>query len=243
MTENEKKKMYIVLISIASIFISFIFLYISFLLSGVSIFDYKEDKQKESIDIYNMNLQQDIGISGSDYNDRDLYSDEQFEIDKKEFVSWIKASRYDLISGKARHILASYRFNDAKLSSISKLEQIEGFDKEETSSDQRIILVSGIQDIELYLQLFMKLSRFEQAQLIEFDNVKMVPYLNYDNITVEKKNCGIHDPEYSIINKNEFYQVTLESNGFSLIVKLIRDNSLKIFYVDNIDGTMESYKY
>lgn len=199
------------------------------------------DEEETTVDIYQIKLEQYLGVGGSDYENRPLYTDEQFEADQRNIVQAITAKRFDTISDLANSILAKYQFNDDKLATLSALELAYVFDEEfTTNSSERTSMVSKIQDPILYVRFFLLLSLDEQRSLLRYSGVNILPSFSYDTIEIEEIQMSMSDPMYPKLKIETYYRLTLTYSGHCYYVDMIKTGYCSIFRIDNEIGSMQT---
>jgi hypothetical protein len=201
----------------------------------------KEEPESE-IDVYDVILQDELGINATDYESRPLYTKEMFESDKRRFMQDLEQDRYDLVESYAKEIFANYKFNDDSLSIISALRNATKMDFEEYDKEDRVIWLSNISDIEMYLLLFMKLPYVEQSLNVKYPNVNILPALEYNSMEI------IHHEsanEYSknIIGYRPFYEIILKARNKNILIYMTCDKSCEIFYINNDQHNMNGMTY
>ena len=240
---GEKRIQIIVIcIIIAFVSIAFVSLYSLHLLNDVN---WSPEEPSSGVDVFKQQWEYELGITAPDYESRPLYTNEIYENDKLQIVKNIKNDRFDFIATKAKDILASYKFDDDKLSTITVLAKCTVFDPDNPgTSEDKISLVSSIKDPELYILFFTTLSTAEQRMLITYEEVNTLPGFRYDTISVTKKKMDRLDPLSKIIGTSEYYDVELTYYGTKFYVYLVQDGtSLQIFYINNETHDMNGFKY
>ena len=197
-----------------------------------------------AIDIYDQNLQYDLGVSGDGYEKRDVYTNDLYYNDLIQIKKNIQNKNFDFVADKAKNILAKYKFEDEKLSTMTALAKADIFDeKSETSSLDKIIMISSLKDPELYMWFFMILNPSEQNMLIEYKNVQCLPGYNYTDISVEMKSSGSDPIAVSRIGYQSFYIVTMVYKTQTIKVYMLSQPNFKIFYINNVQGTLDGNTY
>lgn len=240
---GEKRIQIIVIcIIIAFVSIAFVSLYSLYLLNNVN---WNPEEPSSGVDLFKQQWEYELGISADNYESRPLYTNEIYENDKIQIIKNIKNNRFDFIAIKAKDILATYQFDDDKLSTITVLEKCEIFDPDNSgTSDDKIALVSSIKDPELYVLFFTTLTTEEQRTLITYEDVNTLPGFRYDTISVTNKKMDRLDPLSKIIGTREYYNVELIYYGTKFYVYLVQDGtSLQIFYINNENHDMNGFKY
>ena len=201
-------------------------------------------EEKPAIDIYDQELDYDMGIAGSDYNERELYTDDHFISDKNNIIKNIDRQSYDVIDERISQLTAKYQFEGNHMSTITALERIMAFDPEEPgTTEDRLLVMSGIKDPEIYMHLFVQLGPYEQAMLIRHENVNILPAHTYTQITCEEKTCTINDKFYTIIGPTNYYELHLTYLYYDIVVCIVDTGSLQIFDINNTLGTLDTLKY
>lgn len=245
----KRKQIIITCIIIAFISIALVSVYSIHLINNAF---WMEPEKEDAIDIYDQKLQYDLGIAGDNYESRDLYTGEIYENDKIQIIKNIKEDRYDFVASKAKDILASYKFDDDKLSTITSLENIEIFEPidEEYNEEnpnhisyEKISVLARVMDPEIYILLFMKLNVEEQRVLIEFDNVQMLPGFEYTDIIVTTEHMNFTDELSKVIGTKDYYKIELVYKKIKHYVYIVQEGSLKIFYINNETHDMNGFTY
>ncbi len=205
---------------------------------------WEKDEAPHAIDMYNQKLQYDMGISADNYESRELYTDEEYENDKIQIIKNIRNGRFDFVAIKAKDLLASYKFDDNKLTTITTLKECEVFDLENGgTTDEKITILTGIMDPELYILFFMLLDVEEQRILIDYENVQMLPGFEYDTINVTECYNSYTDQFTKIIGTTNYYKIELIYRNVKHYVYMVEDRSLKIFYINNENNNMNGFTY
>ena len=197
-------------------------------------------------DVYQDKLDQ--GVGAGDYEERELYTDEHYEVDKEIFINYFENELYDMASEHATVLLASYKFNDDKLSTISAIEKMNIFEKDKDdnwlcTTEERINIYTQIHDIDIYMYFFINIPISEQAMLIYRNDVNMLPGFKWESITWEVKTGMRDDVGYQAIGTREYYNVKLTYKNNCYYAKVIIHPSLEIVCITNEDGTMDGIKY
>ena len=149
-----------------------------------------------------------------------------------------------MIYEKIEQITAKYKFEGDLMSTIIALERIMAFDLEEPgTTEDRLLLMSGIKDPEIYMHLFLKLTPQEQAMLISYEDVNVLPAYSYSSIISEEKECTIDNEYYHIIGSTKYYEVRLTYLGYELFVCMVDKGSLQIFDINNASKTLNGNTY
>jgi hypothetical protein len=241
--KDPKLKLILIVVGIAIACITCAGLYSAYLISS-RIWEDPKDYKDDVVDVYDMEVDHDMGIAGKDYENKPVYTDDRYYADMVNIIKNVKVKRYDLVVDFVEDILAKYQFNDDKLQTLSTLTGIYVLgDNYESVQEERIMFVSSIKDPELYITLFLSLSFQDQQMLITYSGVNILPSFNYDEITYEKKTSTPHSYAYGIIGSKEYYEVTLVYKGTKYYVYLIDKGGLQIFYVNNETHNMKSNTY
>ena len=240
---GEKRIQIIVIcIIIAFVSIAFVSLYSLYLLNDVN---WNLQEESSGVDLFKQQWDYELGISAKDYETRPLYTNDIYENDKIQIRKNIKNNNFDFVAIKAKDILASYKFDNDILSTITVLEKCEIFDPENPgTSEDKIALVSSIKDPELYVLFFSILTTTEQRSLITYENVNTLPGFKYDTISVTNKKMDRLDTLSKIIGTREYYDVELTYYGTKFYVYIVQDGtSLQIFYINNENHDMNGFTY
>ena len=240
----DTKKQYIIfaVIMIALAAFGFVMIYSLLLVeSGIG----SREEPKPVIDEYDQEFEFDIGIAGDGYNERPIYTKEQYEADRKQIIKNIRRGSYDFVLDKAQQLLAKYQFSDLELlKNILALEDILIFAPDsESSTEDKIIAISSFNDPEIYMHLFLTLSLSEQSMLITKDNINAIPKYDYTDISFEKTSTVFGDILFDEVGSCEYYKFTLTCKYTKIVVCMKYEHSLEIFYVNNIEGTLNGTKY
>lgn len=186
----------------------------------------------------------DLGIAADDYQERELYTDDMYEIDRKLFINHIKNGNFDLVVETAKLRTQKYRFNSEHLSTINTLTQayIWNDDSEAETSD-RTMFVTAMSDPELYVLFFMLLKPEEQAQLIRYPKVNRLPGWSYEITDVSKEQVNHYKYNQISIDHSECYKVTLRYKQEEIIIRMIYSGCFYIFDINNATGTYNSITY
>lgn len=245
----KRKQIIITCIVIAFISIALVSIYSIHLINKAF---WMEPEKEDAIDMYDQKLQYDLGIAGDNYENRNLYTDEIYENDRIQIIKNLKDKRYDFVASKAKDILASYKFDDDKLSTITSLENVEIFEPideeydEETFksiSYEKVSVLTKIMDPEIYMLLFMQLNTEEQRTLISFENVQMLPGFDYTDIVVTNEHMKFTDELSKVIGTKDYYKIELTYKKMKHYVYIINEGSLKIFYINNETHDMNGFTY
>ena len=234
-----KVRLYLWIGILVSVIVACSALYTIYLINRSGMVDW--DKEESTVDIYQIKLEQYLGVGGSNYEERPLYTDEQFEADQRNIVQALAANRFDSISDLANSVLAKYKFDDDKIATWSALESAYIFDEEyQASSEGKISLVAKIQDPILYIRFFLLLSLDEQRSLIQYDSVNILPSFTYDTIVIDEVEMTMSDPMYSIIKSESYYRLTLTYAGHNYYIDMINNGYCSIFRINNETGSMNT---
>ena len=187
---------------------------------------------------------EDIGVADEEYAERELYTNEMYEVDKKTFLYQIKTKNFDLLTNLAEMRTSKYQFSAEHLSTMDTLSRAYIFneDSEATSSD-RVMFVTGLSDPEIYILFFMMLSPSEQAQMIMYQNVNRLPGWPYEITEVTKEKINHYKYSQISIEHQECYKITMKYRQEEIIVRMIYNGCLYIFDINNAAGTYDSVKY
>jgi hypothetical protein len=236
--QYSKKKIITMAIILAFVGMACVFCYSAYLMNSNVISLGEPDN---GIDIYDMKLQYDLGIAADNYEQREVYTQAHYDVDKKNLIKYVQNKRFDMIVELAQNRLAQYQFNDEKLELLSTLEHAEIL--ESNNINDKILFMSKIKDPELYILTFLTLRQEEQSSLVEYDNVNILPAFVYEKISCEIKQSKKTDPHANIIGCREYYSITLQYKHVTYVVDMVLDGSFSIFYVNNVEGTIDSFKY
>lgn len=192
--------------------------------------------------------QLDQGVGAEGYEERELYTIEQYEVDKKKFMNYFEDERYDMASEHAHWLLAMYQFDNEFLYTISAIERMSIMEKDDQgewkcTTEERISIYSALHDIDMFVYFFMKIPMNEQAMLVYRDDVNMLPGFNWESIICEKIQATKDDPAYKIIGNQEYYNVKLTYKRNTFYIKIHYTNHFNIFCITDETGTMDSVKY
>lgn len=206
--DERKGRLYLCIGILVSIIVACSALYTIYLINRSGTVNSENDQN--AIDVYKIKLEQYLGVGGSDYTERPMYTSELFESDMRYVTQYLENKRFDQISEMAGSILAKYQFNDDKLSTISALEIAYIFDSGyESTTNERIYMVSKIKDPIIYIRFFMLLTIEEQRILVQQPAVNVLPHLQYDTITMEKVDVYEHGFSDIVSNESNLYKLTL----------------------------------
>ena len=239
MNYNEKKgQLYLWIGILVSVVAAFSALYIIYLINRSEIVSLENQSE---IDIYQIKLEQHLGIGGSNYNERPMYTSDLFDSDMRSITKDIENKRFDRVSETAGSILSKYQFNDDKLSTISALEMAYIFDPEYSSTlNERIYMVSKIKDPIIYVRFFMLLTIEEQRYLIQQSNVNILPCFQYDSIKKEPVNAYEHGFSDITTNESQLYKLTLSYSGRQYYVYISVGSCCNIIYVNDESKSLKS---
>jgi hypothetical protein len=188
--------------------------------------------------------QNDLGISADDYLEREVYTDEMYELDRKLFVSHVKNQNFDLVVEIAKLRTQKYKFEGNYLSTINTLTQADIWNEDSTASiNDKTMFITGISDPELYIMFFMLLNPEGQAQLIRYKNVNRLPGWPYEVLDISKEPINHYKYNQISVDYTECYKVTLKYKQEEVIVRMIESGCLCIFDINNADGTYNSITY
>ena len=239
MNYNEKKgQLYLWIGILVSVVAAFSALYIIHLINRSEIVSLENQSE---IDIYQIKLEQHLGIGGSNYNERPMYTSDLFDSDMRSITKDIENKRFDRVSETAESILSKYQFNDDKLSTISALEMAYIFDPEYSSTlNERIYMVSKIKDPIIYVRFFMLLTIEEQRYLIQQSNVNILPCFQYDSIKKEPVNAYEHGFSDITTSESQLYKLTLSYSGRQYYVYISVGSCCNIIYVNDESKSLKS---
>lgn len=240
MRQKLKGQLYLYIGILVSIIVALSALYTVYLINRSGIAD-DDDDGKADFDFYQLKLEQDLGVGGSNYENRELYTDEQFDSDRRNLIKEIQNNRFDTIAQMANTTLAKYKFDNDNLATWIALERAEIFAEDtNATSDQKTALVAQIQDPILYMYFFLRLTFEEQRALIKYNNVNIIPAFQYDSISMEAITISAADRLYPIIRSGSCYKLTLSFAGHDHYVYMIKQNGCQIFYVTNENDSMHT---
>jgi hypothetical protein len=193
---------------------------------------------------YDAELDYDLGIGGEGYENRKEYDQNQYDVDIEQVYKYICSGRYDLIADLMKNRLATYKFVDDKLNTITALSRMYIFDTGyESTQNERILLISSIREPLIYVKLFSMLSTDDQRMLITYNNINILPDFDYKDIVVTKKMSSPGNVAYGIIGSKEYYEVTLTYKSLTFVIYMIDNGNLEIFYINNAEHNMNAMKY
>lgn len=241
MKTHEESKIFLLTAIVIILLMSFGFLYILFLINNPPIDNPQEDT---GVDIYQLQLNDKLGVSADDYHNRDFYTQDQFESDKNQIARYLQVNRYDMIEEKCKTLLSTYQFEEDHLILIYALSNATVFENQSgLNSKDKIIYISMIQDPTIYLHLFNKLNFDEQKQLIRYDEINILPCFNYDDIQISIKTSDMNSIIYKRSGFTEYYEAILTYKNEQYVVSLIYDDMLWIVDINNINGDLNHSKY
>ncbi len=190
----------------------------------------------------------DQGVGADDYTKREMYTMEQYEVDKKIFMGYFEDERYDLASEHAHWLLAMYQFDNECLYTISTIEKMSIMEKDtndewKCTTEERINIYNSLHDIDMYIYFFMKIPMNEQAMLVYRDYVNMLPGFKWESIECEKTVAHKNDPAYDIIGNQEYYNIKLTYKRNCFYIKIRYTTYFDIFCITDEAGTMDGVKY
>lgn len=234
---NNKRELWFWFAVLASVIVAASAFYTVYLITKSG---FISDEEAETVDHYQIKLEQYLGISGSNYEERILYTDDLFDGDRKQIITYIQNGRFEDISATANRLLATYRFDDDKLSTLIGLEDAYLFGEDsEASTEQKVSMVSKICDPILYVIFFLKLDYNQQQLLIQHEDVKQIPAFEYHSYSYEYVEKTTGDPIAAIVKGKPYYKVKLGYYNREYYVYLMKQESCQIFFVDNYGAFVE----
>lgn len=188
--------------------------------------------------------QNDLGIAADDYQEREMYTDDMYEVDRKLFINHIKNKSFDLIVETAKLRTQKYKFDNNHLSTINTLEHADIWNEDsDASSNDKTMFVTGMSDPELYIMFFLLLKPDEQAQLIRYKDVNRLPGWPYEITDVSTEYINHYKYSQISVEHTECYKVTLKYKQEEMVVRMIYVGCFYIFDINNADGTYNSITY
>ena len=237
-----KTQILIITIILAFVGIAFTGIYTIHLLNSAH---WESDYEPSDVDVYDQKLQYDLGISGDNYENRELYTVEQYISDRIKLINYLRTQQYDMVVDNAKECLARYRFDNELLTIMTNLARVDMFENSEKdlTTEEKIIFISSILDPEMYLVLFSLLNVDEQSMLIEYNDVNILPGFEYEKYEIISHDGGINSPYTNKIGQKPYYELRLTYRNITYVVYMVKNSSLQIFKIDNIYGTMDGMKY
>ena len=199
------------------------------------------DIPQDTIDIYDQLLQNDMGLSADDYEERTLYTYDMYEADKQQIVVYLQRESYDMVHDKVEQLISRYRFEGDLMHTIATLEKVMIFDADSSAStEEKVLFMSSLRDPEMYMALFMNLPVNEQAALIVRNDVKVLPAYDYQNVTMEEVNLTFKDELYPIIGTQSCYRFILTFKTTKIYVYMVKNYSLEIVHITNEANTLST---
>lgn len=224
---RQQKDLIVYLIVLVAVMMAFSLTYIVHLMyqSG----QLAKQNERPGVDVYDILLDDKLGIHTDDYADRPLYSEELYDSDRSYVLKCIADRRFDLIADLASGRLSEYQFGNDHLATLLALSNADMAWQAE--GEERVQAISNIRDPEIFVKMLLLLSPEEQGMLL--GEQQLIPGYPYQEVVVlsdliaEKSS-----PVYARIGDAPYTVAKLVFHDKTTCIYMTRANGLKIFLVE-----------
>lgn len=224
---TRQKQLFVWLGVLAAVMVAFSFAYVTYLLNESE--NRLKNQTGSGVDIYEVLLNDKLGIHAPDYEERELYSDLLYEADKAIFIQNIFDERLDLVSGLALERLSNYRFEGDILQTLVALSSAEI--SWEADPESRASCLSSIADEEIYVSLLLLLPIEEQSEILGIAG--NIPGFPFETISANKGVVATPlSSAYPIVGTNPYTVVTLAFKDVQVFLHMTTDGGIRIFLIE-----------